>query len=500
VFWPAEQIGKRISTLSYRPAVSVILIAESAPDYLLRRSVASVLAQTYANLQLIIVCNGLPESPALEYIERVTAADKRITLIPHSRKKPQAACLADAAPLATGDYVVWIREDAELHPYALLALAFELNGVTAPHVIYFDEDSIDVYGRRSQPVLKPHFDFERFLSYEYIGHSTGIRRDILPSPAELSALCEGAEMRDLLVRVLEICKSYQVRHLSKILYHRRVYDSATTVGIEQQSDNAELAVLTTHIQRTGKSASAEPGIVRNSVRIRYSCPTRTRIAVFLRLQDGPWQVSVLTTEAALKVVRFYEVSGCAVRPTSSALAVTPGLPLGHLDELPEDVLVFINRTLETTNHFFLSELVGHAMRPECGVVTGISVDANRHVLHAGFVIDKDGQVAAPFVGTKFPAATDDIELDFVRSVHSIRGDFFAIRRDRLASIGGLVAISDSTMDRVAHRLAIAAHESDLQVLVTPYSVATFECDRNSIGEDLCPPFANSPLRARGAHA
>jgi hypothetical protein len=65
----------------------------------------------------------------------------------------------------------------------------------------------------------------------------------------------------------------------------------------------------------------------------------------------------------------------------------------------------------------------------------------------------------------------------VRSVDSISGDFFALKRAQLVSLGGLHGIRDASMVR------------NSRVLATPYAVATFDVDG---GAETKP----SPARAK----
>jgi hypothetical protein len=106
-------------------------------------------------------------------------------------------------------------------------------------------------------------------------------------------------------------------------------------------------------------------------------------------------------------------------------------------------------------------------------VTGISLGENRRTLHTGLIGREAGELMDPFVGIEFPAPGYMGQLNVVRSVESISDEFFAVRRNNLAAIGGLSSVSATRMPRLVCKLVKNAKIHGLHVLVTPYAVATF---------------------------
>jgi hypothetical protein len=68
----------------------------------------------------------------------------------------------------------------------------------------------------------------------------------------------------------------------------------------------------------------------------------------------------------------------------------------------------------------------------------------------------------------------------VRSVDAISGDFFAVKRAQIVSLGGLEA---------ARRASVSELASNSRVLVTPFAVATFDVGRE-------PEPSSAPARQR----
>jgi hypothetical protein len=205
------------------------------------------------------------------------------------------------------------------------------------------------------------------------------------------------------------------------------------------------------------------------MRVKHRPPDQSNVAVFLRTEDGAYQRSALVPNVDTNRTAFYELLGSSV---------TTGKPgeetwIWSLEQIAADILIFINRPLETVNHSFFEELIAQASRPDCGVVTGLSVDISS-VIHSGFVRDRQGSLLDPFAGLRFPQDGYLGLLSVVREVQTITDEFFAVRRECLEAVGGLGSVSASFMPFLVQQLTANAHARHLRVLVTPYAIATFE--------------------------
>ncbi|MBV9267427.1 MAG: hypothetical protein JO061_14745 [Acidobacteriaceae bacterium] len=473
LFHPRDHIHAHLARLPYRPLISIIVVpAETLNTYLFNRCLISVLEQHYSHLEVHACIPSCGHIQPQDHLDQRILTDLRFTITERTLFDQIGSCVADVLRVVQGDYLIWMRDDDELHPHALVELVDHLNRRPQAAFLYSDEDHIDVYGNRSKPVAKPEFDREMLVSCNYIGYLACIRRDTLAGCGDLRTLSERAEYWDLLLRSTDQHDENSISHVPKVLYHRRVYDTSTSIESRNASDPqaTNIRLITNYLKNTNRPGTAGPGIGRSTVRIRFPYPSDVRAGVFVRTQDGPFQISLLSQQPERESIQFYEITGCAVRPVTSQCLSGLELPLSAPDSPPEDVLIFINESLESVNHFFLNELLGQAMRPECGLVTGLSLDLTRAILHAGFVARHDGTVYDPFAGQPFAN-----HLNVVRTVDSISDYFFAVRREIFLAAGGLASISESHMSRLVRRIAMETKTRTLRVIVTPYAIATFEC-------------------------
>ncbi|MBV8073118.1 MAG: glycosyltransferase [Acidobacteriaceae bacterium] len=474
LFWPEGEIFDRLAALPELPLISIILPTYNTPAYFLQRCVQSVLDQRYANWQLCAADDGSSDPDVLAYLQKIAAEDERVVISSGVPQSGISRASNRALSNARGEFVVLLDHDDELHPFALLEVVRYLNQAEGCDLLYSDEDKIDLYGHRSKPTFKPDFDPDIFLTFNYLGHLIALRRTVAVEVGGFRPSCDGAQDWDLLIRAVELIGPAAIHHLSKPLYHWRMHEESTSVNLLSKPyvRKAWVRVLSDHLDRTNQIADLEPGTFFGSMRLRRPVPEGTRVAVLVRAEDGEFQRIVLgkTLEpsgTALYIVRDYEVSR-AVRYGSSDEAE----PLS-LGEIAADVFVFINRPLETVNQLFVEELAGQALREDCGVVTGISLNSEGKVLHTGLICSRDGSLVDPYAGMDLSGVSYMRQLGVPRAVETISDQFFAVRRGHLESSGGLSGISSTGMPRLLSELVKNARRQGLAVIVTPYAIATF---------------------------
>ncbi len=469
LFWPDDEISDRLRALWHRPLISVLLPIYNTEPYFLTRCIESVLDQRYAHWQLCAVDDGSTGTRLPDYLTQIAARDSRVQVKVNSDRGGVSAAPNQALQTAQGEFVVPLNHEDELHPFALLELVRSINTQERADLIYSDEDKIDLFGCRRDPSFKPEFDMDMFLSSNYVGRLTALRRSLVSNLGGFREDCYGAHEWDLLIRAVEAIGPSRVHHIPKPLYHSRI--AAGPAPPVHRA--ASIKILSDHIERIGRREAVDPGLFQGRVRLRQQRPSHIRIGVFLRAEDGPLQAAALLANADRECTTCYELMNCAVRQMSGSAPMAIE-PIRGLHEIADDVLIFVNRPIETVNHRFFEELAAETMRDDCGLVTGISLDTNQRTVHTGFIRGPAGELIDPFVGIDFFRSEDSMPWHAVRPVESISDEFFAVSRQHLAEVGGLGSVSSSQMRRLAHGLAKNADARGLRVRVTPYAIATFE--------------------------
>src|SRR5205823_2666893 len=106
-----------------------------------------------------------------------------------------------ALALARGQWITFLDHDDLLGPDALFHVAALLQKNPDADLIYSDEDKLGEHGFEA-PVFKPDWSPDLFLSCNYVGHLTAVRRDVLEKAGRFRPQFDSAQDYDLLFRVI----------------------------------------------------------------------------------------------------------------------------------------------------------------------------------------------------------------------------------------------------------------------------------------------------------
>jgi glycosyltransferase involved in cell wall biosynthesis len=150
------------------PQFSVVIATHDRPD-LLRRAVGSVLAQTVADLEVIVVDDASVCPPELP-------PDPRVRLIVHDFNSGPAGARNTGIAAARGDAVVFLDDDDEYTPrrLAIAAAGLQHAPVTACSKRFVSATGLVVERSASE-------DVDRFMASRWLHvGQLAIRRDLVP--------------------------------------------------------------------------------------------------------------------------------------------------------------------------------------------------------------------------------------------------------------------------------------------------------------------------------
>jgi len=468
LYWRAEEVETRLPMLQSKPVFSVVLPTYNTHLYHLQRCIDSVTSQHYPHWELCITDDRSSDPRVRQYLLERAAGEPRIRLAFAERQRGISAASNRSLENCTGDFVVLLDHDDELHPYALLEVAQCLNASPATDLVYSDEDKIDQVGSRSSPAFKPDFDEDLLCGFDYLGHLVAIRTAVVREVGGFRSEADGAQDWDLLLRVTSVISRDRVRHVPKPLYHWRMHADSTALSLDAKPYVARAwnVVLAQHVEPA--HCHAGEGLFYGSMRVRRPVPDTTRVSVLTRLGDGPHQRRALNRSRFPCDVRFFEMTFSAVHPADSPASSALMIP----EDLESDVTIVVNCGVDAVNHHFLDELTAQALRDDCGVVGGTIVNSGGTVVTAGLACLSDGTHINPFEGLTLHAPGYMGLAKVVRRVASIAPHVFAFRTSRLRDVNGLAALSEDSLGNLCSSLVRSAHIAGLKVLHTPYAIAT----------------------------
>lgn len=160
------------------PLVSVIIPSYKRPALFVERAIKSVLAQTYAPLELIVVDDnppGSPERAAMEMLMRGYAQDERVCYVRNARNMGGSLARNEGIAVAKGEFLAFLDDDDEYLPEKLsVQIPFmQAQGCDMSLTdwkLYNDAGKLIDYRTFSDI---PAFDRETLLKYHLMHHMTG---------------------------------------------------------------------------------------------------------------------------------------------------------------------------------------------------------------------------------------------------------------------------------------------------------------------------------------
>ena len=206
------------------PKISLVVPMYHTKEKFLKELVDSVISQTYANWELCLADGS--EEPN-EKLEKIYTQDHRIHYKFLNENKGIAGNSNAAIQMATGEYIALLDHDDTLSAYALYEVIKTINQYPNAEFFYSDEDKIDPNGNRSEGYFKPDFAPDTLRSQNYICHFSVFKKELMDKLGGFHSEFDGAQDYDIFLRMSEIVKPENIKHIPKILYHWRVHKDST---------------------------------------------------------------------------------------------------------------------------------------------------------------------------------------------------------------------------------------------------------------------------------
>ena len=211
-------IRAHISTLPFRPLISVTIVVHTTSAVGLDKSFESVISQLYPYWELCIAVDYLTEPLVKAFLLSARTLDPRIKLVRSGSARRSESTNA-ALNATTGEFVTCLQSGDILAEHALYEVVIALGGNRQSDVVYTDSDCLDSEGKRTDPWFKPGWDPDLLLGQDYLSSLAVYRRDLVEGAGWLRSGFEGAELYDLALRVTRATTPDRIIHVPGILKH-----------------------------------------------------------------------------------------------------------------------------------------------------------------------------------------------------------------------------------------------------------------------------------------
>ena len=446
--------------ISYTGAIkfSILMPVYNVDIKWLEVAIESVKAQNYTNWELCIVDDCSTDEKVKEYLSNIQ--DKKIKILLAEQNSGISGATNKAAELATGDYYLLMDNDDEIASYALDEF-FQCIQKTAADIIYSDQDIVDMQGHHREPLHKPDWSPDLFLSQMYIGHLVGFRKELFEKVGGFRSEYNGSQDYDLLLRMT--LETNNIQHISKVLYSWRDIPSSTAANPESKpyAQTAGLNAIQSFLdQKYGKGAA----VVRETESlfvydVRYAMPKDTHIAIIIPTKDhidllkvaidsieektsyDNYEVVILNNNSVEKETYDYfddVVNQYANVTVKDALFEFNWSKLNNygIAGCNADVYVFLNNDVKVLEEEWLNRLAEKAMREDVGVVGGLLMYEDDTIQHAGVVVGMGGWAEHVFKGMKpVHYGSPFISPMVTRNVTAVTGACLAVSHKTLEKIG-----------------------------------------------------------------
>ncbi len=457
----AADVAARLAALPRKPRLSVVMPVYQAPERWLRRALDSVVAQHYPDWELCICDDASPSPHVRSVLEEYQRRDPRIKVVYRRENGHISVSSNSALEVATGEYMVLLDHDDELHPDALLLVAETACRVPDARLIYSDEDKIDEDGNRFDPYFKPDWNYDLFLGQNCISH-LGVYS--LPLVRELGGFrkgLEGSQDWDLALRCVERIAPGQIVHIPRVLYHWRAIQGSTALaaGEKNYAVVAGRRAVEEHLQRTGQAGEvsilpASMMRVKRPVpvpapKVSLVIPTRDRVdllrlcvdSILERSSYPDYEILVVDNGSVEQETLDY-FERISAMPDVRVLPYPGEFNYSAINNFAVaqargEVIGLVNNDIEVISPDWMEEMVSHAMRPDVGAVGAMLYYPDETIQHAGVLVGLCG--VAGHVGSRHPRGSEGYfgRMLLAQELSAVTAACLLVRRSVYEEAGGL---------------------------------------------------------------
>jgi len=412
-----ERMQNESHAFASRPLISVITPVFETPVQRLEEAIESVLTQAYENWELLLIDDGSSEADLLRALPLLAARDRRISLKSLGKHEGISAASNQGLALARGEWVTFLDHDDVIEPDALFQIVKLLQTHPDADLIYSDEDKLGEDGLEA-PLFKPDWSPDFFFSYNYLGHLTAVRRDILQKAGGFRSQFDSAQDYDLFFRVIE--QTERIHHIPRVLYHWRRSESSSAISVRQKPKQLEASQLAIedHLKRRGDSAHVTVDWRTHAFCVRRGLLEPKKISIIISthhdlklLERCIESLSRRTNYPSYEIVivsddRFHDASAFAahlpyrtVRFPGEANAST--VKNFVVQQTSDPWILFLDESVEPIDSDWLTIMAEHVQRPEIGAVGARLLNPNGTIEQAGIVVGVNKTAQPAFYG--FPA-------------------------------------------------------------------------------------------------
>ncbi|MEX3901059.1 glycosyltransferase [Paraburkholderia sp. BR10954] len=441
--WLDRHIAARAANYSTRGLhkLSVCVSVYDQPKRLLEEMYKSVVMQTYANWELVIVDNGSSNAETLRWLEYVRA-EAIATVFRIDSNAGISGANRKLLDTLTGDYLVALDADDFLSVDALQILASAIEANPHKKLFYTDEYKSDMHSTRFSPFFKPDFDPILLMNCCYPAHLMAMEATFLRQVGAYSddeaTWCHDY---DTLTRALAIGE--EPVHVRELTYAWRI-NPGSTASAETSAKPGTTRAQKFVLERMLANRALDGSVMVTPNTIESS--------------SGMWRLKALHAVPNVEVFGTDAVWGPGGAGVDGLVAAANGRGL--------EWVAVVNQPNDPDALMELSAIA--LFDPRILAVSGLLLGNDGTIRWSGGVFLPDGRVLDPYYKLALAAGGDHARLWCQRCVDFAAPANVLIRASVLREIGE--NRSCASAEELMLEIGRLAHENEKLVAVTPHLV------------------------------
>ena len=388
--------------------ISIIVPVSGDDQKWLGGTIGSLRTQLYPHWELCLaIGNSLPESLSTR-LHALAGQGGRIRIAQVEDPATWARKVNAALKLASGDFVALLGPGDALSEHALYWAAKELIAFPETDLIFSDEDKIEGEATLSDPWFKSDWNPALMLSCNAFGRLGVFRRSLLERVGGVSADFEGAEEFELVLRCARASEPHRIRHISRILYHRRGVAENERVSIDGWE--AGRRAIAEHL--ASQKIAAEVRRTSCGYQVVYATPTALpKVSVLIATTARPdlvkpclqtllertsydnWEIMLLVSDGVRKIPERDAFLNKLGNWPNVRIAEYPDRPFNYswvnnfgATQVFGDILCFLNDDTEVMGADWLDQLVARVSLPQVAAAGPMLYYPDGTIQHAGVIL------------------------------------------------------------------------------------------------------------------
>ncbi|HIE1295022.1 MULTISPECIES: glycosyltransferase family 2 protein [Burkholderia] len=471
------------------PVFAIGMEVSDVPSPHLEAAIRSVSAQIYPHWKLLVV-DRRSSSDSSELIPRDLRADSRIRVI-SGQSSTETHSTLDRKLAESGSWVVFLGQRDVLPQHGLYVVADSINRRPDVDLIYSDEDCIDVDGIRHSPRFKSDWNEDLMLSLDLFTGLGAYRAEVFASSGGRNQHHGAASNYDMTLRCLSHTSRDRILHIPRVLYHTRAQsDSIQDPVVRRNARDASRMAVVRHLSRAGVQATVSS--TDYGRRIQYLLPEKVPLVTLVIPTRNGLELLSRCVDSIIEKTRYRAFEIIIVDNGSDdpetldymeRLSIDHGVsilrddrPFNYsalnnraIDIARGEFVALVNNDVEVIDGDWLDEVMGHALRPEVGVVGVKLLYSNGTVQHAGVIVGLSGCADHLHRGLGRDEPGYQARAVTTQSLSAVTGACLVVRRSLYLQLGGLnehdLAVAFNDVD-----FCLRVRQAGYKVLWTPHAV------------------------------